>query len=151
MQPNNSEDKDVKDLMKPRYKVIAPYPYCPYEIGDLVEISDLGTNFHCTTTREWNVFTEENESQVNYFSIDILDTWSHLFKKLEWWEERSIEEMPMYVKALRDTMKFNEGEVLKVLNWYDYPQACIFHNNYHAQVLTPSTESEYNEYLKSKP
>lgn len=105
--------KEIEELMKPRWKVIAGYPYCPYEIGDLVEITDLGTSFHCTTTREWNAFTETLDDSVNYFSISVFETWLHLFKKLAWWEERSIEDLPKYVKIVQPDYHYSVQEAYK--------------------------------------
>jgi len=132
----------VEDLLRPRFKVIAMYPYCPYEIGDLVEFSDLETSFHCTTTKEWDVFTETFEDSVNYFSIDVLGMWPHLFKKLEWWEERKDEELPRFVSYP------NKETVYKVTYLCESRVFRGVTNNgqkvdAHLTYTQPATESEY--------
>jgi len=58
-----------EELLKPRYKVIADYPNCPYRVGDLVEFSNVGTSFHCTTTKEYDQFHEDIVESENYVSI----------------------------------------------------------------------------------
>lgn len=90
----------VEDLMRDRYKVVANYPHSPYTIGDLVEISETGTSFHCTTTKDYDSFREDLVDQENYFSILRIIDFPDLFKKLFWWEERKESDMPQYVKSL---------------------------------------------------
>ena len=138
-------EKEIEDLLKDRYKVIAPYPSSPYEVGDLVEITDIGTSFHCTTTKEWNTFIEEFAPVENYWSIKLIDDYPHLFRKLEWWEDREVSEMPEYVKPAKSpqyifkVIKFTDGRV-------------YFQNNnggtssQPAGVMLPATESEYLTY-----
>lgn len=119
-----------EELLKPRYKVIADYPESPYKIGDI----------------EFNGTWSDNDSLANYPSI---------FRKLEWWEERDVKDMPGYLKDTGD------GEVFKVREWLDYSMAVIWlnknkkinHTGFHqanTEHFLPATESEYNEYIKSK-
>lgn len=61
------------DLLKPRYKVIADYPETPYTIGEIYE----GDTFY-------NGSKETRCEHENYPAI---------FKKLEWWEDRELEDM----------------------------------------------------------
>ncbi len=99
----------VEKLLEQRFKVIADYPHSPYKIGDLVEIPDSSTSYHCTTTKAYNSFTEEMCDSANYFSILQIENYKHLFRKLEWWEERDISEMPEYVKE--------EGGKIYLASW----------------------------------
>jgi hypothetical protein len=60
--------------LKPRFKVIAEYPRCPYSIGEIFNV----------TTDNMCVFFAK---------------YPHLFRKLNWWENRTEEEMPKMVKS----------------------------------------------------
>jgi hypothetical protein len=69
------------DLMKPRWKVIADYPKNPYHVGDI-----LNGGFRS----EDLIYCDDKGPRWRDYP--------HLFRKLEWWEERKPEEMPEYVK-----------------------------------------------------
>jgi hypothetical protein len=95
----------AEELMSPRYEVIALYPKCPFKIGDvLVRIKLNEGNWYHT-----NKFS---------FSSDIkeetIKDYPHLFKKLNWWEHRSEDDMPKKVicKAIP-----GDQEVLEVFRW----------------------------------
>lgn len=60
------------ELLKPRYKVISDYP------GNIVKVDSI-----CTPS--------EQESILYY------EKYPDIFKKLEWWEDRVLAEMPEYV------------------------------------------------------
>jgi hypothetical protein len=65
----------TEELMKPRWKVIAEWPHMTtYWIGRIIMHGQMGV-----------------ETQINY------DKYPHIFQKLEWYEEISIEDMPQYV------------------------------------------------------
>ena len=148
--------KENTEMLQPRYKVIADYPYCPYEIGDLVEFTDLGTSFHCTTTKEWNTFTEEFSDSVNYFSIDCLEMWPHLFQRLQWWENRNANEMPKYVKSLADEkgdiFVIQEWDMEMLVGWIDKKQrsVCSLTTFKPEYGYFPATEAEYNAQCQTK-
>lgn len=81
-----TEEQLIEKLMKPRYKVIADYPHSPYQVGEQIEFSDSGNGFHCTTTRTWSSMEEDMVDSQNYFHIDKLPKYPHLFKPLAWYE-----------------------------------------------------------------
>lgn len=67
------------ELMKPRYKVIADWPdNSKHKIGNIINAGNV----------EW---------PENY--CEWLDNFPHLFKKLEWWEERNENELPAWIKC----------------------------------------------------
>ena len=74
----------TEELLKPRYKVIADYPNCTFSVGQ--------------------VLVQDDKEETDFWTGDQLYTdrypkqYPHLFKKLEWWEERKPEDMPEYVK-----------------------------------------------------
>jgi len=72
-----------EELLQPRFKVLADYPrnehYENVEVGDIIEA--------------WhpNKILQDNRT-------DFYGKYPHLFRKLEWWEERDVEHMPKYLK-----------------------------------------------------
>ena len=62
----------AEELMKPRYELIANYPGC-----------------------KWTCFSIINPKALEK---DYLDQFPHLFRKLNWWERRNVEDMPKKVK-----------------------------------------------------
>lgn len=116
-----------EELLKVRYKVVADYPHSQFKIGDILSVEFTGI-----------------------LSPKPIGNYPHLFKKLEWWEDRTDDEMPEYVKwdvngetrFLRLTGNFN-GKSYK----------CIYlRDNSNGEVeLTegdlPSTKEEYESYI----
>lgn len=139
------------ELLKPRWKVIADYPYCPYQIGDMVEVSDLGIHFHCTTTKVYNSFNAEMENQVNYFSIELIKNFPHLFRELHWSEDREISDLPKYVKGVDGYYK---GKTFKIAHLSQNGRIWHVDNEIEHQTFLrwatdfiPADESDYNDYL----
>jgi hypothetical protein len=116
----------IEDLLKPRYKVIADYPNATFKVGSVWGELDIAM---------FSMTTDETKP----------DKYPHLFKKLEWWEERSEVEIP-YLKTpagnsvrkvesidlMWGRVTFVGGKVRKIKQWL------------------PATEKEYEEYLQSK-
>jgi len=80
----------AKELLIPRYQVIADYPNSPYKIGAIAKGNECLVNPEC------------------------LDKYPHLFRKLNWWEHRKIEEMPkrLICKAIPD-----DTEIIEIEEW----------------------------------
>jgi hypothetical protein len=113
----------VEELLMPRYKVIADYPGMDdsYEIGEVLKPAYTG----------------------------IVDAYPHLFRKLNWWEERKVEDMPDYVKwdvGIYPTWK----KIMKVDKWNS--NGSFDHENVTISVINcfPATEQQYNDYINSK-
>lgn len=68
----------LADLMKPRWKVIADYPGNQRYVGEIIDGLPNPLD------------EQELERQMALYP--------HLFKKLEWWEERKPEELPQYFR-----------------------------------------------------
>ena len=68
----------MKELEKPRFKVIADYPRSIFKIDEII---DNGYEF---------IFGDADGLKYSDFP--------HLFKKLNWWENRTEKEMPEYLK-----------------------------------------------------
>lgn len=137
-----------EELLKPRYKVIADYPDNKLTIGDiLMQYVENDTVWrHRWSDGHWADITVHNPSY-----------YPHLFKKLEWWEERKPEEMPEYVKA-----KDSSGEVSKVIEHFSKPYASKPNHpvckveylingarEFYYELL-PATKEEYDNYINRK-
>ena len=124
---------NTEDLMKPRYKVIADYPGNIWMVGTIMDL-------------------DMSKQLVSFY-----DKYPHLFRKLEWWEERKIEDMPEYVKCLGFVRKFKKWHHQEngMVQLYDYPGEIGYEDDiskevrergYEIYVITdclPSTETEY--------
>jgi len=131
-------NKAIDDLLRPRYKVIADYPDNEFEVGEILPD---------------DVVSNEEDEILKY---------PHLFKKLEWWEERQISEMPEYVKlpAWHDE---NETEFLHVdgkNSWHHFNEAGYFgikhrsggglYVGYERSKFLPATEADFINYQKQQ-
>lgn len=134
-----------QELMRPRYKVIADYPGMNnylINVGDI--ITDDGKN-QCVTQDEKVVFA------INW------NAYPHLFKKLEWWEERDgFADFPKYVKlVLNGRIQFMH----KVQEWkgynshgqplYDFVNKANYLSPFCVSGLMPATEQQYTDYINS--
>jgi hypothetical protein len=125
----------TEQLLKPRYKVIADWPpSCPYEIGQVVTIKE-------------DVLTVEAQQRLYW------DKYPHLFRKLEWWEDRSPDEIIQmgFVKDIGD------GEVFKVqaahptrTNQFLLTNKPTPAHYAHMEHFNPATLQEYTEYLNTQ-
>jgi hypothetical protein len=125
-----------EELMKPRYKVIADYPGLPHymPVGFIIK---------------------EQETLPYFFNL-VIDKYPHLFKKLEWFEERSIEDMPQYVKYVNTHT--NETIVCKIFKYEFKPTGDVISYTkddigklYLGAIDFPATEQEYLNYIKQIP
>lgn len=109
------------ELLKPRRKVVADYPNSPFRIGDILTLAEA-------PVERW----DNNRTGMRH-NIEV-DLYPHLFRKLEWYEERDEKDMPEYVKSTRNNKIFK----LEDISQWQYA------------FYLPATEAEYNDYLKSK-
>lgn len=141
----------TEELLRPRYKVIAQYPFSPHPIGHIIKTA---------------------------FGNKYFDQYPHLFKKLEWYEERNIDEMPEYVKVVHEGCAKDTGLYCKVHKWHVYPDKWPYIKgqmgaeiegycpdylartelNFPGQIygrlneahLQPATLAEYEQYINQK-
>ena len=91
----------ARELLQPRYEVIADYPKSDFKVGQIIQCSD----------------DLVNDKDVGAFLLKFkysFDKYPHLFKKLNWWEHRKVEDMPkkLICKAIP-----NDTEVQKIESW----------------------------------
>lgn len=133
----------IEELLKPRYKVLGPYPNSPYKVGDLVERNPQGSTYLITKTGQSENYAFESE----------LEKCPNLFKPMHWSEDRAISMLPNHVKHLR-----NPTAVFKVKNWAgttsheNFPLLFLdgVDNILSAKEYEPATEQEFLEAQKRK-
>ncbi len=111
------------NLMQPRYEMIADYPNSYINVGCIItELQE-----HISIGRSISI-----EGKVIISSVDF-KKYPHLFRKLKWWENRDISEMPMYLRhKLMDHIlkveeyflsdryvRFKDHSVKHPIIWYD--------------------------------
>lgn len=143
-------------LLKPRYKVIADYFFNPYKVGDIITLPEKNRSVHLTTTKHTDEFGERI-SQEEHYAPKVIDQYPHLFKKLEWWEDRKPEEMPEYVKIQRIfektpcvIYKIGEGADWDFCNAELLGLKFTTGGSSMAKYMHPATEAEYNAYINKQ-
>lgn len=122
----------AKQLLIPRVKVMLDYPQevtNPLFKGDIFKKGAKGEGRYYYST------------QYRYITPENVDKYPHLFKKLEWWEDRKIEDMPEYVKMIY-TKKIHQ-----VNKWTSATQFILASNHiYSIHLILPATKEEYEQY-----
>lgn len=134
MTVQETEQQKIERLMMPRIIVTAPMPGLDYSIGDVIL-----------------------PHPVHGFDIfPYPDKYPHLFKRLEWWADRKIEDMPKYLKH---KLKDQDFTFHKIIKW-DLERLFAFENeNRGCDLLLwsakynylPATESDYLAYNSTHP
>lgn len=139
-----------EELLKPRYKVIADYPFNKhFKVG---EILILFSFMKTKSIKDIEHYYHHGETHQNFEDI-WFDCYPHLFRKLQWWEDRKPENMPEYVT--------NGENVLKVIKHffddrYSMPEfkpsieRCLLESGSSVRYdnYTPSTKEEYENQNK---
>ncbi len=129
----------VEELLKPRYKLISDYPGNQYlAIGDIIELKEQWPT-------KWFTETLGSNDDAFTFSEAMLDKCNANFRKLDWWEERKLEDMPEYVKRPPE-MKFLSNTVFKIDSWDETASVgwCSDHRiNVRVDQCIPATEEDF--------
>jgi hypothetical protein len=139
-------------LLKPRYKVIADFYQNQKSIKDnQIKVGDLFMNYIPQQNIVWRRISNNKWEDI---TIHCPDQYPHLFRRLEWWEERQLNEMPEYVKEVDGKihhvtfieeygfiwMQAVNGEV--VSTWAVSEKVMCF--------FEPATQAEFEEYQNKK-
>ena len=85
------------ELMKPRFEIIADYPNNEFgKVGDILD-------------RDWGHYPNGEEFEPEWKISD----YPHLFRKLNWWEKRTTEQMPKKVMSILD----DKGDTYEIEEW----------------------------------
>jgi hypothetical protein len=131
----------TEHLLKPRWKIIAAIPFKEEE--DFWKVGEI-------LDRDWGWHGDDEDG----FKYHISD-YPHLFKKLEWYEERKPEEMPEYVRWNYNPKTDNEdvrGLVEKVIKWVQNGYGVVTSGNMviATRHWLPATLAEYEQYINQK-
>lgn len=134
-----------EELLKPRYKVIAAYPMCLRKVGTVLD--------NCGKSLSGNYLYDLGKDT---WDSEYLDKYPHLFKRLEWWEERELPQMPEYLKGpdggvVKPTMyslgypfAFYTGEMEKKGKFKGMEEP------FNLAAFLPATEEEYNSFRETQ-
>lgn len=138
----------TEQLMIPRVKVKMDYPSSQFEVGDIL-YRDYATSWIYKVTEV--VYTQD-ETFLNAIPETDITKYPHIFQPMQWWEDREIGDLPMYLKdnkcgciviKVHEYSKEDNGRFVSEAN-----AGCGFLSN--IIYWLPATEAEYLEYLKSK-
>lgn len=131
----------VEQLLKPRRKVIADWPENnSWSVGDILEfkVCEHGYYHEHWYGSQKTVWYENYAPRPKHS----FDTYPHLFKKLDWHEERKAEDMPKYVKHNGEVYKIHHWDETATLGWSE--ESC---KDIPVKYSMPATEQEYTQYL----
>ena len=137
------DHQSIYELLHPRFIVIEEYPKCKFKIGEIL-LPVLRATF------PW--YHTNPHSPIAGILLEEIEKYPHLFKKLNWWEYRTEDEMPMYLKHSHDKINYSYHKILK----WDMNSLDGFVNLEKRQVCglmvwspeysyIPITEEEYNK------
>jgi hypothetical protein len=92
-----SKNMTKEELLSPRYKVTAKHSPFNAELDRLYPIGFI-------------IEANKNLEGATFLTKTILD-YPHIFKPLNWYQDRNIAEMPVYLKAIRTSKYANEPEI----------------------------------------
>ena len=95
------------ELLQPRFEVIGIYPNSPFEIGDILTFD--GVIYGCNEPQKFERHPQD---------------YPNLFKKLNWWEHRKLEDMPkrLICKAIKgdtEIQEIEEWDMEILVGWTD--------------------------------
>jgi len=104
----------AKELMQPRFEVIETYPKSKFKKGDILERIPNATN-------DWY---NADKSLINAdILLEEIEQYPHLFRKLNWWEKRTADQMPKKVMSILDekgdTFEIQEWDMEILVGWID--------------------------------
>ena len=122
----------MEELLQPRFKVIAPYPCSIHKLEDIILTYESAMSYAV---------------QIDDVSEKIcLKDYPHIFKKLEWFEDRKIEDLPKYLKDEFETY----NDYYEVLQYsLNLGTVDVINNKYgllddqFIETFKPATKEEY--------
>jgi len=120
------------NLMTPRVKVIALYPKCGLNIGDILYVAEDGTG--------WCYMVDIG---LYHNSVDNVADFPANFQPLQWWEDRDVKDMPEYLEC-PSRKTFHKVEKWKINSFIIDGRIKKHYINY-----IPSTKEDYEAYLQT--
>lgn len=127
----------INDLLKEKFKVIAPIPWTHFRVGEIVSNESL------RGYKENNVYATKMD----------LSNFPHLFKRMQWFEDRTEDQMPEFV---RYQSKGEDARYIRVFKHFTNRDGAfniygfMFENEFYSyKHCTPITEEEYFRAIKN--
>jgi hypothetical protein len=129
------------DFMYPRYEVIQSYPGCPFTVGSIQDANEFEGKEYLSAA---------NKIYPKVYPLN--------FKKLQWWEHRTIEQLlsVKYAKVVSGTDYYVEGDIVEVTNmWFNNDKYVGGRNNilfdlkgrhFMATQIEPATKQEHDKF-----
>ena len=122
------------DLLKQRVKMIALAPLLLHEVGDIFEVNTSGDIF---------IETIGDECYIPFADYPAN------FKALKWWEERTGDELPEYVKW--DNSLYPTWNKVYKVTWFSIKSGSSDElMNVYSDSMLPATKEEYDNYIIKK-
>lgn len=132
---------DSKDFIRPRYEFIKDHPDAPFIVGSVLDAyeHDESIYLHGKAKLEPKLFPDN-------------------FKKLRWWEHRTIEQLNSikYMKVVSGSSYYGVGDIVEVVNmWFNNDKYVGGKNNilfdlkghhFIASQLEPTTKEEHDKF-----
>lgn len=133
------------ELLRPRFKVIAKWPSMrDFELNQIITLNeDFSPQY-----KMWSI--EDCQGKRTYIT-KFFEDYPHLFERLDWWHERSDEQMPKYLRFIA-----NKSKVVELVKLYNRDMVDIRHHDgkiidcLDMELFLPATEEEYNAYNSQK-
>jgi hypothetical protein len=145
---------EAKELLKPRYKVIGLWPDCTVVIGGiLIKHNNID---------DWLYLPKTNSSYaMNGIRESAAKKYPHLFKRLEWWHERDVKDLPDYIGVKDDDTFLWVAPVVRwdELRLNEQGLVTISFTNLKGEYeevtqgiwsTTPATKEEYEQYKSTQ-
>lgn len=120
----------IEEMLRPRYKVMSDYPTSRmyFEVGDVL-----------TTDYSQGIERVIGGKDASMSPLTV-KSYPHIFKLLQWWEDRKLEDMPEYIKYWDTSLYFPIDRVCKS---EDTP----FSDTWTSSNFLPATKEDYETYL----
>lgn len=153
-----TEQEKIQELLKPRYKVVAPFWDSPFKVDQVITMTGRSKRFPIfgdNNTEDWETWIDRKDGGATGYSISKFRDYPNLFKELEWWQDREFDLTGVYVR-FGDLDKKHSCFQLK--ERIDYPHMELWHMTgigdfdyqYPIHQSIPITSTEYQNYLKLK-
>lgn len=86
------------ELLEPRRIVALDYPNSPFKIGEILEFDE-----------KQNMFYSPFEGDKIFYNVSV-EKYPHIFRPLNWWENRKVEEMPKKLGSYMTSDTYNIEE-----------------------------------------
>lgn len=137
-----------EQLLSPRYKVIADYPGSHFDVGDTLLYLKLNSAY---TYRRIGGIKHKSWESIGQPTFKSPESFPHIFRLMDWWEERTPEDMPRFVKL-------PSGEVHSVTTIEKDHTGELFYNfigdesgiGMYFSFSEPATQEDYNSYINKQ-